>query len=76
MNGETLVWVIFWTIFLVVSAVDYYVTSHRKGGVTVKEALRWTGVWIFLALAFGGVIYALHPRGPELAMPYIAGYLT
>ncbi len=76
MNRETIVWCVFWSVFVLVSAIDYYVTSHRKGGVTVKEALRWTGVWIGLALSFGAFIYFVHPRGHELAMPYIAGYLT
>lgn len=76
MNRESLVWVVFWSIFLIVSFVDYSITSHRKGGVSVKEALRWTGLWISLALGFGAFIYFVHPRGHELAMPYIAGYLT
>ena len=76
MNRELLVWCVFWAVFVLVSAVDYYVTSHRKGGVTVKEALRWTGVWISVALSFAAFIYFVHPRGHELATPYLAGYLT
>lgn len=76
MSREFLLWTLFWAIFLVVSAVDYYVTSHRKEGVTVRQALRWTGLWIGIALAFGAVIHFLHPRGAALSGPYIAGYLT
>jgi tellurite resistance protein TerC len=76
MSRELLLWALFWAIFLIVSAVDYYVTSHRKEGVTVKQALRWTGLWIGIALAFGAAIHFLHPRGAELSGPYIAGYLT
>jgi len=76
MSREFLLWTLFWAIFLVVSAVDYYVTSHRKEGVTVKQALRWTALWIGIALAFGALIHFLHPRGSALSGPYIAGYLT
>ncbi len=76
MNSLTLLWILFVALFVGVSAIDLFVVTHRHTAVGVKSALRWTGLWIAVALAFGGAIYALHPRGPELTTLYIAGYLT
>lgn len=76
MNATTSLWVIFWTTFVLVSAIDYYVISHRKTAIDVKTALRWTGLWISVALGFGILVYFMHPRGKVLAMEYISGYLT
>lgn len=76
MNATTSLWVIFWTTFFVVSAIDYYVISHRKTSIDVKTALRWTALWITVALGFGVLVYFVHPRGKTLAMEYISGYLT
>jgi tellurite resistance protein TerC len=71
-----LLWAIFWVAFTVVSVADYYVVTHRRSPIGVRSALRWTGLWIGVALAFGAATYVLHPRGPEIAMDYVAGYLT
>lgn len=76
MHSEKALWLIFWVIFVLVSAVDYWVTTHRRGGITVKTALRWTGLWILIALGFAVLIRWLHPRGQELVFPFISGYLT
>lgn len=76
MHNEPFLWGLFWTIFVLVSIVDYYVISHKKAGVDVKTALRWTGLWVAIALAFGAAIFFLHPKGKELSMLYISGYLT
>lgn len=76
MNSLTLLWVLFWTTFVVVSAIDLFVVTHRRTAVGVKSALRWTGLWVAVAFGFAGAIYLLHPRGPEVATLFIAGYLT
>lgn len=76
MNATTSLWVIFWTTFVLVSAIDYYVISHRKTAIDVKTALRWTALWISVALGFGILVYFMHPKGKVLAMEYISGYLT
>ncbi len=76
MNSLTLLWIIFWITFVVVSAVDLFVVTHRRTPVGVKSALRWTGLWITVALSFSGAIYFLHPEGRSLSVLFIAGYLT
>lgn len=75
MNSVTFLWILFWALFLIVSALDYLVCS-RRGIIGVKTALRWTGVWIGVALGFSGAVYALHPRGQHIFVEFISGYLT
>ena len=69
-------WILFWSLFVVVSAVDYYVVTHRQTAIDVKTALRWTALWVAIALAFGAAVWQLHPGGHQIAVAYIAGYLT
>lgn len=76
MSSTVFLWVLFWATFLLVSAVDYYVISHKKTTIAVNTALRWTSLWVGIALLFGLAIYFLHPEGEKFATLYIAGYLT
>jgi len=76
MDSTTLLWIIFWSTFVIVSALDYAVVTHRKKPIGVQSALRWTGLWVLVALAFSAAIYKLHPNGKTVFMEYISGYLT
>jgi len=76
MHSEKVLWILFWSLFVIVSAVDYYVVTHRKKPIDVKSALRWTALWVSVALAFAGAVWQLHPGGHQIAVAYVAGYLT
>ena len=76
MDPLALLWLIFAATVFVVGALDLFVITHRHSPVGVASALRWTGLWVAVALGFGAAVYALHPEGHELAVLYIAGYLT
>jgi tellurite resistance protein TerC len=76
MDNTKLLWVIFWSTFVLVSAIDYFVVTHRKTTIGVKSALRWTSLWIAVALAFSGAIYVLHPNGKILFLEFLSGYIT
>ncbi len=71
-----ILWFLFWTLFIVVSAMDLFVVTSREGTIAVKTALRWTALWISVALLFAVAIWFLHPRGAQVATLFIAGYLT
>jgi len=59
-------------VILAMLAVD--LVAHRKAHVVgVREALAWSGVWVALGLAFGGVIWWVW--GAEFAGQYFAGYV-
>ncbi|MDR0540709.1 MAG: TerC/Alx family metal homeostasis membrane protein [Dysgonamonadaceae bacterium] len=84
MENITYWWIAFVAIFVVVYFIDMFVTDHRKGEISVKTSLRWTGVWISIALLFGLAIYLFFPQNEgmevntahEMGMKFIAGYLT
>lgn len=84
MSTITFWWIAFIAIFIVVYFIDIYVTDHRKGEISVKTSLRWTGVWISIALLFGLAIFLFFPQNEdttvktstEMGMKFIAGYLT
>lgn len=76
MSNLNLLWIIFWSVLVIVSVVDYYVVTHRKTAIDVKTALRWTLLWILLGLGFAGTIYLLHPNGQQVFTEYISGWLT
>ncbi|MBP7102988.1 MAG: TerC/Alx family metal homeostasis membrane protein [Bacteroidales bacterium] len=84
MNSMTLYWIIFIAVFLAVFIVDFYVTDHRKGEFTVKQALQWTSVWISIALLFGISLFFFFPQNEFstentahiMGIKFISGYLT
>jgi len=76
MDPLTLLWVIFGIAVVLVSALDLFVITHRHSAVGVASALRWTGIWVAVALGFGVAVQMLHPKGHEMALLYVSGYLT
>jgi tellurite resistance protein TerC len=84
MSTMTIFWIAFVAIFVLVYAIDLYVTDHRKTTINVKESLMWTGLWISIALLFGLVIFLFFPQSPDnsvrtatvMATKFISGYLT
>lgn len=76
MDSIDLLWLIFAAIVVFVSALDLFVITHSHAPAGVASALRWTGIWVALALAFSLAIYWLHPRSGEFSTLFISGYLT
>lgn len=84
---------IFWLGFLLfvlgMLGLDLFVLNKREHEIGVKEALRWTCLWILLALLFGGVVYfayenhwlgiGLHDgaalSGADALVEYLTGYV-
>ena len=84
MSTHVLFWLSFIVIYLIVFFIDMYATTHRKGGISVKIALRWTGLWLSIALLYGLAIFLFYPQNPDsevttrtvMGIKFIAGYLT
>lgn len=76
MDSLRLLWVIFGVVVVVVCALDLLVVTRRTSPLGVGPALRWTGIWVAVALGFGAAIFLLHPGRGETAVLFIAGYLT
>jgi tellurite resistance protein TerC len=83
MDLYTVMWLVLGVVIAAVLALDLFVLHRKPHAVSVREALIWSGVWIALALAYGGVV-ALLPAaesadtfgfGPVVAQRYLAGYV-
>jgi tellurite resistance protein TerC len=79
----------FLTVVLALILLDLCVLNRKQQTVTVWKALRWTAVWISLALLINGFVYLLYsgslpisPQSPhglsgmEAAMQFFTGYLV
>lgn len=55
--------------------IDLYVTDHRRGKITLKASLIWSGVWIFTALLFNIFLYFYLEDGHQKALEFITGYI-
>ena len=76
MDPVTQLWLIFAVTVVAVCTLDLFVITHRHTPAGVANALRWTGIWVALAMGFGLAIYLIHPKGGTLSTLFIAGYLT
>jgi tellurite resistance protein TerC len=71
--GTPLLWAGFTAFVLAMLALDLGVFHRRARDVGARQALVWSAVWVALALAFGGVVWA--GFGAERAEEYVAGWL-
>ncbi len=66
-------WVGFVAFVLGMLAIDLGIVHRTPHEVRPKEAAIWTGVWVALALAFAGGLYAIYGRHPSLT--FLTGYV-
>ena len=74
MDTPLIFWISFNLFVLVMLALDLGVFHRKSHDVSVKEALTWTFVWIFLAMVFNGIIWTW--RGQQQALEFFTGYLV
>lgn len=73
METPIIFWILFNAFVLIMLALDLGIFHRKTHEVSVKEALTWTFVWIFLALVFNIIIYFW--RGHQQALEFFTGYL-
>lgn len=56
--------------------IDLYVTDHRRGKITLKASLIWSGIWIAAALIFNVFIYFYLEYGKQKALEFLTGYIV
>ena len=66
MDTPIIFWILFNAFVLLMLALDLGVFHRKTHEVSVKEALIWTFVWVFLALVFNTMIY--YWKGPQQAL--------
>ncbi|MES2591611.1 MAG: TerC family protein [Bacteroidota bacterium] len=73
MIGNVWLWIGFNMFVVLMLALDLGIFHRKAHEVKIKEALVWTGVWIFLALLFNAGIFYFF--GKEKAVSFLTGYL-
>ncbi len=73
MGHGMLEWALFGAFVLVMLALDLGVFHRKEHVVRPREAIVWSAVWVTLALAFGGYVWARH--GSASGLEYLAGYV-
>lgn len=68
------VWLIFGTVVAGALALDLAFFNRRAHEVRMREALLWSGFWVFLALAFNVVLYFW--KGPTTALEFLTAYVV
>jgi tellurite resistance protein TerC len=84
MNPEFLFWIAFILIFFIGFVVDMQATKHRHKQESIGTALKWTGVWVSIAVMFGLAINFFYPQNENsevttrsmMGMKFFSGYLT
>ena len=70
-------WILFYVLVFIMLIADLKMFGKKgEHEVSIKEALKMTGVWIGVSLIFCAGIYFLYPvDAHEKAMEFLAGYL-
>jgi tellurite resistance protein TerC len=71
--GSPLLWIGFLAFVLAMLAVDLGVFHRKAHAVSLGEAAAWSAVWVALAAAFAGCVWAWF--GPQRALEFTTGYL-
>jgi tellurite resistance protein TerC len=71
--GSPALWAGFTAFVLGMLALDLGVFHRKAHGVSVREALVWTGIWVGLALVFNAGVYYWY--GSERALEFLSGYV-
>jgi tellurite resistance protein TerC len=73
MSVEWWAWAAVIGFIVAMLAVDLLCFHREPHEVSIREAATWSGIWIGIALAFGGIVWAT--LGGQAAGEYISGYL-
>jgi tellurite resistance protein TerC len=73
MNHSSVEWLIFNLFILLMLFLDLGVFHRKSHQISVKEALKWTGIWIGLAFLFN--VFVFYYFGEASAYEFFTGYL-
>jgi tellurite resistance protein TerC len=74
MDTPIIFWILFNAFVLLMLALDLGVFHRKTHEVSLREALTWTFIWVFLALVFNAIIF--YWRGRQQALEFFTGYLV
>lgn len=71
---QSTLWIGFNLFVLLLLALDLGVFHRKSKEIGVKEALTWTGIWVFMAFLFNGFVY--YQFGQDKAFEFLTGYVV
>ena len=69
----TALWIAFLAFVLLMLAVDLGIFNRKDHVVGFREALTWSGVWVFLVLVFNAIVWLNF--GAQRGIEFLTGYL-
>jgi tellurite resistance protein TerC len=77
LDYHLIMWIALGVIVATVLMLDLFVLHKKPHTVGLRESMVWSGIWIALAMGYGGALWLLgdHGFGPTLAKQYLAGYV-
>ena len=73
MDPQVFLWVALAVLILGMLALDLFVFHRNAHEVSLREAALFSGIWIGMGLAFGGLVFAF--LGAQAGGEYLAGYV-
>ncbi|MFY9311189.1 MAG: TerC family protein [Bacteroidia bacterium] len=73
MHTDLIFWIGFNVFVMLMLALDLGVFNRKAHLISIKEALIWSGVWVFLAMCFNALIY--YWQGQAKALEFFTGYV-
>src|SRR5205085_12699623 len=72
-GGSTWLWIGFSLFILTMLSLDLGLFNRKAHTINYREAWIWSGVWVTLALIFGGVVF--HYQGSTRGLEFLTGYI-
>jgi len=72
-SGSTWLWLGFSVFIVTMLSLDLGLFNRNAHTIRYKEAWIWSGVWVTLALIFGGLVF--HYQGHVRGLEFLTGYL-
>jgi tellurite resistance protein TerC len=80
-----LVWVVFFSVYIALLALDLVVLHREAKVLHVRQALGWTAVWVAVAFTFSAAVFGLYEydwlgwsapgSGKDAWIQFVSGYL-
>jgi tellurite resistance protein TerC len=74
MDTPIIFWILFNAFVVFMLALDLGVFHRKAHEISLKEALTWTFVWVFLAMVFNTILF--YWKGQQSALEFFTGYLV
>jgi tellurite resistance protein TerC len=73
LSGSTWLWLGFSIFIVTMLSLDLGLFNRKAHTIKYRDAWIWSGIWVTLALIFGGLVF--HYQGSQRGLEFLTGYL-